>query len=722
MQINLFNGGLNKKLQPHLIGVNEAVICENVDLSTGVLQPIKTPKDLQTKVKSNIYKFNNHFISSDEDRDYVEFQNKLYYSNGLSNLQWSSDGFDWFNVGVEAPTAPPKISSINIADSLDIFNVVKLQFDAGRLEVSNPQTGQPFPKVEENYIAAIEVKSTVNNQNITSYVKYEFPSKNRTGSVMLCALEAYIKEPNIQGFYKYGVKAYVDGFTVFDYGLYPATKTNTVLNLDKVNIQETGDISKKLVIFKRRANEDFSIVESKTLEYTLMNTPKHSEILNTYLVDLEVVKYVELTTTEDFEELLVFADGIEVKALKDSTNPKKWYIDLSYRGRTIEDFANNTFIESVEYVYTYVSKNGNESMPSESSKFPIKFKPLYINVNKSPDIQVESINIYRRGQGLTQYSLVASVPNQDGNFIDELELSKIDGAVLNSFNNNPAPKGLKYLTISNVMMFGALNSTLYFTEVANPYVWSSLNFIEFDSEITGIGESANGLLIFTKYKTYIVTGNSPLTLSKFLLSASIGCILHKSIQILSNTLIWLSYEGICMSNGGSISVITRDKFSNFSLPDPKCSAILDDIYYLAYSGGVFVVNCQASLIFSYITDIFLDFCVFEDKLYAVDLHNNLVEVFNGDTNNTLHYKSPDYPDGSLSNIKIYKNIYVYSVGELELTIRVDDKIVLIEKLMDGFTELKVPASTKGYYISFEVKGSGTLKEIEYKFEGRQNGR
>ena len=132
---------------------------------------------------------------------------------------------------------------------------------------------------------------------------------------------------------------------------------------------------------------------------------------------------------------------------------------------------------------------------------------------QSTDPQVTNIKLYRIGGTLTSFSLVVTLPNNTGTYTDNAIDVDLPGDILTSQNAGQAPSGLKYLTSANAMFFGALGDKLYFTEVAYVNNWSPYYFIDFDEPITGIGATANGLLVFTEYTTHIITGTSPTSLS-----------------------------------------------------------------------------------------------------------------------------------------------------------------------------------------------------------------
>lgn len=785
MQLNLFNGGLNTRLQPHLIGASEAVMCHNVDTTSGVLAPLKETKDLQAEVKPNFYKFNNHFVSSDDNRDYVEFQGKLYYSDGTKIPQWSKDGFEWFQLGIDVPKDSLEVylagnsAGLNLKPLYGYYEggdnpscvsfpsnaVVKkicginhlYDFESG--SISGYYALGSHKKIEfiKNMKSKIFEDGEISKDNFVNGEATLYKSVENTGSSyvpVVCretgditvipdesaiAESLYLRSPFANDTNWYVKTSSDDAFKVKTVRRAGKTIQPTERLSSGYISSVSGDYNnypdivtplyakpKSEVVFlvKDKNGAIYSILSDVVPDtYEVLHTPTAGGI--TYFAGFSFEWTFAQTDTVD-----IFIDGAKIatKQYSDIVRDSRVFVESKCTDREKADKLQPILdkLKEIQYVITY-SNGLEESSPSTTVSVPFlsgdtKTVLPYLEIKKSDDPQVTSILLYRRGGGLTQFSLVKEFSNEDTLYQDDISNFDLDGAVLDSYNNTPAPQGLRYLTVSNVMMFGTLNDKLYYTEVAKPYVWDRLNFIDFEEEITGIGDTPNGLLVFTKHKTYIVTGTSPTTFSKYLLSAGVGCILHKSIQTLANTLIWLSAEGLCASNGGAVQILTRDKLNTLRLNTPRCSAVLDDVYYLSHLNGTFIADFRFGLVFREMSGVFLGLCSSDDKLYGVEQGDKLVELFGSENNTTLHYISPNYPDGSMSNIKIYKNIYTYSSGQVELTIRVDDKIVLTQQLDEGFTELKVPAQTKGYFINFEVKGTGTLKEIEYKFEGRQNGR
>lgn len=496
-QINLFNGGLNKKMQSHLIAVNEAQVCTNADLSTGSLIPYKKDTDEDLAVGKTIIYFKGKWVSNPDKVNYVVFQDRLYYSSG--NIpQKSNDGLTWYNLGIVKPASAPNTQLV--------------------------QTG------------------------------------NLTGDYQYC--------------------------------------------------------------------------------YTYYNS----------------------------------SDGAE-------SQPSTYSVVLT----------------------------------ATADKFNV-------GVVASSDPQVDKIRVYRLGGGFTAMSLAAEIANTTQTYEDNVSDINIAATPLVSQYYSQAPMGLQYLTEHNAMFFGAVADKLYFSEIAFVNAWSPYNFIDFEENITGLGAMQNGLLVFTQFKTYIITGTSPQSLSKFLLNGNNGCILHDSIKYVGNNLVWLSNDSFCTSSGSDVTPITLKKLGRIDFNYPTNAVVNEEVYYLSHQDGIFIIDFINGGTFSEITGTADSFWILNDKLYYA-LDSKLYSLFSSKYNRELVYKTADFSDGSITNIKNYKTVYVFIRGSIVMTTLINSDVVNSTTLVEGLNEVKVPQETKnGYYISFIFQGTGSVLELEYKVEGRQNGR
>ena len=389
-----------------------------------------------------------------------------------------------------------------------------------------------------------------------------------------------------------------------------------------------------------------------------------------------------------------------------------------------------------DYVYTYYNINdGTESKPSPSAELDLAGSGTVAiiigNIKQPIDPQITHIKVYRLGGHLTDYSLVETLDINSltwtsgvTSWTDDVSEINIEGDILTSWDNDTPPANLKYITKYLTMLFGAEGNTLYFTKPAYPNYWP--NYIIFDDIITGIGPTANGLLIFTKYETYILVGTTPDNMYRYLLNGAYGCIEHNTIKYTNNTLLWMSEEGICASNGGEIIVLTKNKLGKLAIT-PINAEVYDEQYFLQHSNGIIVIDFRLKE---------LGFNIREYSINSEYLHkseNKLYSYYNGYiyewyTGNELQlqYKSPALTEGFISMLKQYKVVYISYKGDFTVNIYIDGNLVnsyTMSAQNIKTDEVKIPTDLQeGYYFEIECIGTGVIYEIEFKVAGRANGR
>ena len=111
-----FEGGLSTKIEPHLIGRNEGVICENVNLESGSLRPLSNFYLETTATGKYVHNFEGTFVfneDADDDRFYVEYGNRLYWTNAGYG-DYGLMRYDGTNAGVNAE-APNPLNNTQLA-------------------------------------------------------------------------------------------------------------------------------------------------------------------------------------------------------------------------------------------------------------------------------------------------------------------------------------------------------------------------------------------------------------------------------------------------------------------------------------------------------------------------------------------------------------------------------------------------------------------------------
>ncbi|UOF81457.1 phage stabilization protein [Caudoviricetes sp.] len=375
------------------------------------------------------------------------------------------------------------------------------------------------------------------------------------------------------------------------------------------------------------------------------------------------------------------------------------------------------------YAVTFYSSldADSESQPTISSEYTlVNGTATLTGLPVSADAQVTHIRIYRIGGNLTSYTLVAALANGTTSYVDSLADVDLPGDLLQSEDYAVPVTGLQYLTEANAMLFGAVANKLYFTPIAKPNVWPTLNYLTFNRPITGIGKTTIGLLVFTQFETYIVTGTGPTSLTQQILSSDQGCLSHDSIKSVQNTLVWVSSDGVCASTGSTPSVLTRDRLGKQEFTTVN-SAVYDTQYYLQLADGTtFIIDFNKNVFKT--ADYNVDaLAVADDTLYGLT-SSALYKLEHATTNLSCAYRSPNVAADGLTKAKAYKTIYFSIDGEVQVQVYIDNKLVCTKSFNAvGVVDVKVPVEQlRGYYISFGITGTGVVNEITWA-DGDANG-
>ena len=643
MKIQQFDGGLSTRTEPQFLNTNQGTVYENIDNASGILKPLKMPAPAGIFVKPyhTFFDHNQEWVDSDEPRDYVEYQRKLYWTDRTTAPQ-KYDGTTQANLGIEPPA---QITGIE----------TKYRRDPDRLETTIAVTADTAaPKALDTfYVVMVSTSSDLIGDPETGLSPAMLMKVAQDGSVSV--------ESN--GNYPTDVRA-------------PTVVEDTSSTYRTVTFADAGyasaDARYQVWVFRYYQGKFYSIKNSN-----------YTPAVNTLVDDVEDIS--SYWTLDEF----VGSAGVWTPSALEGT---------------------------LQYQYTYYnSTDGTESGPSLFSEEVTRdnFFRSEVPVVASVDTQVDKIRLYRVGGNVTTSSLVAEVPNTTDTVKDNIRDTDLTGQLLiSSIALNP-PIGLAFLTKAYAMLFGAEGSKLRFTPIGEPDSWPELYFLEFDLDITGIAAVSNGVLVFTKYETHLVTGTGPNALSKQRLSADQGCLAFESIQVMGGAALWISTDGICTSGGGPVQVVSKQTLGKFSV-NATASAIFDESYYVLDSGGtVTQFDFAYGKIYKTQTPGVTSLAIANDVLYGVK-EGELQEFYAG-AEATMKYKSPRFIEGSVTEQKWYKKFTIYHEGDIIIKVYIDNALVATRTLTGiDSTEIQVPSKEqRGHFVQFELEGTGTVHEIEY---------
>lgn len=378
-----------------------------------------------------------------------------------------------------------------------------------------------------------------------------------------------------------------------------------------------------------------------------------------------------------------------------------------------------------QYVMTYYDNTkGRESGPSPvTNEYNLEDSGVvsFTSLPVSSDTTVTHKRLYRVGGDIATFSLVAQIPNAQLTFTDSVKDVDI-GDLLTTEVYLPAPNDIKYICTANGMLFGAQGAKVRYTPIGQPEAWPELYFITFESTITALAIVYTGILVCTLTKTYVITGSGPNSLSVgTAISTDQGCLSHASMQVLKGSALWVSNEGICASSGDTVKVISRQQLGKMAL-NPVDSTLLNEVYHVLDASGItYSFDTALGPIFKKFNFGITSLAKKDSSLYGYK-DGVLYELQKANSNLTFAYLSPKFIEGSFTKAKVYKHIYIYSKGDIIVKVYIKDQLVATKVLNteDNHTILVPQESQRGYFIQFEVSGTGEVFEIEYVAEPVKN--
>jgi len=603
MKLSLFNGGLNIRQAPELIKPNEAIVCHNVDVQTGqIMSEQGLAVTSVTDVKKAFYFLTDEiWMGSADTRDYLEYQGKLYWTDGVLPKKYSAGITS--DLGIAKPPSAPAVTGTSI----------------------------PAPTV---------ISAVLNGVGVLS------------------------------GAYKY-FYTYYDSATGIESLPSPITASLTT-DLNQIDIKVT--LSATPGVTSIRLYRSGGSVPTYTLAAALPNT----------------------TATH--------TDNIADSAVSGAAKEK-------LQG-------------TIQYVYTYYNvDDGTESEPSMPSiEIAGDNGTIDITLTASPDPQVTHIELYRIGGTFTSFTKVTELPNTSVVFTDSVKDSDLAITLLTSELNGKPPAGLKYLTYRGGTFFGVVGTKLYFShDIGNPNYWPETNYMEFRVPLTGIGIIAGGIIVFSRYDAFIVTGSNASTFIKYPLSGDQGCISHKSIALFGNSILFLSTDGICTATGAKVEVVSKYKLGK-QLYNPVNAVVYDEEYLCQLTDNSII---SLDMRYEPLIETY-DFgtswlAIAKDTLYG-ETGTGLFAMFRG-APVPYKYTTGNLTEGAVSELKLYNTVYVYLIGTHTIKVYIND-VLVATRTLTGTTKpqkLTIPQEhQRGSSIRFELEGTGTVKEIEYMATRRVN--
>ena len=417
--------------------------------------------------------------------------------------------------------------------------------------------------------------------------------------------------------------------------------------------------------------------------------------------------------------------------LADKANLGLWENDL---GNVPEWFNQRTLSGTIMYNVAQKTPDGLSEGPiMYVGSAPINLYKGHVIVDLTNVAHTQPLRLYRTGGYLTRYTMVEDV-DPTTSYIDKRDDSTIalgrNGSLDYAYS---PPEGTQFLTEHNGMLFGAVDNIMYWTLAGQLNAWDKVSsYVILDRVITGLASCVNGLVIFMRGRSKLLTGKLKEDFALRPLSNSKGTVDSRSIQAIDNGVLFFSEDGLCYTDGSVVqelsylplgnqkfnvidSMVTNrsyyallKEYNNSSLKEAKVILRLD------YGGEQPVFTLLSGDGIDGLGSIF--------GQLAHSASGSLFETI-GESERVLNYKSGGITEGLPTMIKEFDRVRVSGRFRGILKVFIDDVTVMEETLNITnnrlFNKHVSKKENKGKVLMFELIGVGFVSSIEYSITDRK---
>ena len=236
--------------------------------------------------------------------------------------------------------------------------------------------------------------------------------------------------------------------------------------------------------------------------------------------------------------------------------------------------------ESISYTFTFVDAWGLEGAPGSAIAPFTRTIDSDVTLTNLPQAPTGTYNfgvgavlrIYRSNQGTSDadFQFVADVPLGTTTYVDSIPNGNL-GEVIPSIDWIEPPnddltlypdgplRGL--VALSDGVLAGYSGNTLAFSEPFVPHAWPLSYRQSIPEQIRGIAPLTQGALVVTDGRPYMLFGSDPQSYSLSVLDIDQACASEESLVSLGEVAIYASPDGLVVSNGTAINLVTEPLFA-----------------------------------------------------------------------------------------------------------------------------------------------------------------
>ncbi len=256
----------------------------------------------------------------------------------------------------------------------------------------------------------------------------------------------------------------------------------------------------------------------------------------------------------------------------------------------------DALMETVFYVYTYVSNWGSEGAPSPVSAQIEKKRIDQVTLTgfaapPAGNYGIETVRIYRTQSGSNgdaNFFFLAELPLGAQTFTDD---GRDLGEVMATSTWTMPPADLKGLiSLWNGMLAGISGSSVRFCESYIPYAWPiAYDAIPPDGTPVALGVFGQSLLVLTTGRPLLLSGSSPESMDQQPLEIPQACVSARSVVSMGAGVAWASNDGLCWYGAGGARVLTAGIMTREDWQSIRPSSIVgcmyEGLYFASYDTG-----------------------------------------------------------------------------------------------------------------------------------------
>ena len=400
------------------------------------------------------------------------------------------------------------------------------------------------------------------------------------------------------------------------------------------------------------------------------------------------------------------------------------------------------------YCYTFVDGTYLEGTPTVFASIATASPNLQIQVTINPTntpTDNTQVRIYRQGGNNPTFNLVGEIDylstTGSTTFTDDTRDIDVARIELTTFTDTPPPDALDMLLENNGTFWGAVGDRVYFSRTGSPFFWGSLDYVRLDSPCTGLGRIGNSIVAFTGSDMYQIDGWHRDNVQRRKLEFNQGCKNKRTVSNVNNYLFWVSDNGICLYDGASVSVVTKNilSWSEFArvgnstwgdYVDERYNSGLgfeilysesyQDKYYGVYSDGIVVIDVSNGVKATTLHDTGITSLVYNnsDNVLAYTYDNagqyELYTMLSSTDLATAVWKTGELVDEGVTLRKFYRKVNI--VGDLgsstEISVIIDGTTKLT---ISNKKEFMLPSGSHGYSIQFKITTNGEITGLKYEY-------